>query len=64
MSPQNACSLACRIGFWMGLAAVITVSVLPQSQLPSVSIWDKLQHALSYGVLGVLDGLAYRSRIS
>lgn len=34
----------------MGLAAVIAVSLLPQSQLPSVSIWDKLQHALSYGV--------------
>jgi VanZ family protein len=59
MNPQITLTLACRIAFWMGTAAVFAVSVLPQSQLPSVDIWDKLQHSLSYGILGILGGLAY-----
>jgi VanZ family protein len=59
MNPQITLTLVYRIAFWMGAAAVIAVSVLPQSELPSVDMWDKLQHSLSYGVLGVLGGMAY-----
>lgn len=53
-------ALALPIVFWLAVAGVVLVSVTPQDRLPGVDMWDKLQHALSYGLLTVLGGLAYR----
>jgi len=49
-----------KITFFVGLMAVISLSLLPQESLPETSMWDKLNHALAYGVLAVLGGLGFK----
>ena len=46
--------------------AVLTVamlSLLPASQVPAISVWDKAQHAAAYAALGLLGGLGFRPGI-
>ncbi len=40
--------------------AVIALSLLPQESLPETDTWDKLNHALAYGVLAVLGGFGFK----
>ena len=40
--------------------AVIALSLLPQETLPEIGAWDKLNHALAYGVLAVAGGLGFK----
>ena len=49
-----------KITFFIGLMAVITLSLLPHEALPETGMWDKLKHALAYGVLAVLGGLGFK----
>ncbi len=46
--------------FFIVLVAVIALSLLPQETLPETDTWDKLNHALAYGVLAVLGGLGFK----
>ena len=46
-----------KITFFVGLIAVIALSLLPHETLPETGMWDKSNHALAYGVLAVLGGL-------
>ena len=46
--------------FFIGLVAVIALSLLPQETLPETDTWDKLNHALAYGVLAVLGGIGFK----
>ena len=48
-----------KIAFFIGLVAVIALSLLPQEILPETDTWDKLNHALAYGVLAVLGGFGF-----
>lgn len=50
--------------FWLGLASVTVLSLLPVGYLPPpvFSLWDKAQHALGFGVLTVLALRAYPQR--
>jgi VanZ family protein len=51
----------CILIFWLLMAAVGVMSLLPTSYLPPASFdfWDKAQHALAYAALCVLALLAY-----
>ena len=46
--------------FFIGLVAVIALSLLPQDTLPETGMWDKLNHALAYGALAVLGGFGFK----
>ncbi len=49
-----------KTAFFIGLVAVIALSLLPQENLPETGMWDKLNHALAYGVLAVLGGFGFK----
>ena len=49
-----------KSAFFIGLVAVIALSLLPQETLPKTDTWDKLNHALAYGVLAVVGGLGFK----
>jgi hypothetical protein len=51
-----------RALFWIACGAVAVLTLLPSDRLPTelFSWWDKLQHAIAFGGLAVLGGLAYR----
>ena len=49
-----------QMAFVVGLLAVIALSVLPQDVLPDPGTWDKLNHAMAYGVLALAGGLGFR----
>lgn len=46
--------------FFIGLVAVIALSLVPQETLPETDTWDKLNHALAYGVLAALGGIGFK----
>lgn len=50
--------------FWMYLATIVVLSLLPTSQLPSdwFSVSDKLQHLAGYALLTLLALFAYPAR--
>ena len=49
-----------KIAFFIGLVAVIALSLLPQETLPETGMWDKLNHALAYAVLAVSGGFGFK----
>ena len=49
-----------KTAFFIGLVAVVALSLLPQETLPETDTWDKLNHALAYGVLAVSGGLGFK----
>lgn len=52
-----------RPAFWLACAVIAVLSLLPDGYLPlgTFDWWDKAQHALAFGVLGILGLLAYAS---
>ena len=46
-----------------GTAVILYLSLAPSDALPSVSLWDKAEHALAYAALTVAWGLAFPARI-
>jgi len=49
-----------KIAFFIGLVAVIALSLLPQEILPETDTWDQLNHAMAYGVLAVVGGFGFK----
>ena len=49
-----------RIVFYIGLFAVITLSVIPQGTVPDPGISDKFAHLLAYAALALAGGIACR----
>jgi hypothetical protein len=49
-----------KTAFLIGLVAVVALTLLPRETLPETGTWDKLNHALAYGVLA-LAGLGSRA---
>ncbi len=49
-----------KFGFSIGLVSAIVLSLLPQETLPETGMWDKMNHALAYGVLAVLGGFGFK----
>ena len=54
-----------RWTFWLLLALVIGLTLLPIAYLPqqAFSLWDKAQHALAFAALAALGALAYPRRV-
>ena len=48
-----------RIGFALGTLAIIVLSLLPADEVPSLGMWDKLEHALTYGTVAALGGVGW-----
>ena len=50
-----------KSAFWLFIAVVTVLSLLPTNYLPPpvFSLWDKAQHALGFAVLAILGLLAY-----
>ena len=40
-----------RLAFAVGVVAVIVLSLAPSSTLPSLDLWDKIEHAVAYAFL-------------
>jgi VanZ family protein len=51
-----------RTAFAIAGLAIVVASLLPADELPSIDVWDKLEHAVSYAVLAALGALAYAGR--
>ncbi len=49
-----------KITFFIGLMAVIALSLLPHESLPKTGMWDKLNHAVAFGVLAVMGGRGFK----
>jgi VanZ family protein len=45
--------------FACALLTVALLSLLPASQVPAISLWDKAQHAAAYVTLGLIGGLGF-----
>lgn len=52
----------CRIGFGVSVLTVIVLSLLPDDELPDVSLSDKISHIIAYGEIVMLGLLGYRGR--
>lgn len=50
-----------RLAFWLSLAAITVASLVPVVMLPpqAMNLWDKAQHALSFGWLALVGLWAY-----
>lgn len=48
-----------RLPFWICLIAVLVLALLPPSIDMPTTGWDKLNHALAFGVLALLSSRAY-----
>ncbi len=51
-----------RIAFFIGLVAVVALSVIPQEAIPDTALSDKLGHIAAYAALALVGGFAYRRR--
>ncbi len=51
-----------RGAFAIAVIAIVAASLLPAEELPSLDIWDKLEHVLAYSLLAVLGALAWAGR--
>jgi len=48
-----------RTAFYLGLLAVIALSVIPQDAMPPTGLWDKAGHTLAYAALAAAGGVGY-----
>lgn len=48
-----------RAAFAAGLLVTAVLSLLPAGTAPDVGLWDKFQHALTYGVLAALGCVGF-----
>lgn len=55
--------VACAL-FIAGLLVVAVLMVTPGEDLPTVSLWDKLEHGLAFGFLAVTGAVAFPGRAS
>ena len=51
--------IVARTLFFVGVVAVIWLSLTPHDAIPEVDVWDKLGHFLAYAVLAVFGGWAF-----
>ncbi len=49
-----------RIAFFVGLVAVIALSVIPQEVKPGTGVSGNLNHIAAYAALALAGGIAYR----
>ena len=49
-----------RIVFFVGLLALVVLSVLPQEAVPHTGLSDEATHTVAYAVLALAGGIAFR----
>ena len=49
-----------RIAFFVGLVAVVALSLLPQDIVPETGLWDKWNHTLAYAALALSGGVGFK----
>lgn len=49
--------------FILGCIVILWLSLAPTETLPTVTLWDKLEHAIAYLGLAVLGGLAFPNHL-
>ncbi len=49
-----------KTAFFIGLVAVIALSLLPYETVLETGMWDKWNHTLAYGVLAVSGGIGFK----
>ncbi len=49
-----------KTAFFVGLVAVIALSLLPNETRPETGLWDKWNHTLAYGVLALSGGFGFK----
>jgi VanZ family protein len=54
--------IALRYIFAVGIIVVVTLSLLPGNDVPSVGVSDKIEHLVAYALLGLAGGLAFPTR--
>lgn len=55
--------LAWQGGFWCAWLVATVLMLLPASSLPSVDVWDKLEHAITFAGLMLLGLFAFSHRL-
>ena len=50
----------CRAGFAISILAICVLSLLPEDELPDVSLSDKIGHFIAYGMIVTLGLIGYR----
>ena len=45
--------------FAVGIVAILILSLLPKSDMPSVGVSDKIEHVVAYALLGLAGGLGF-----
>ncbi len=60
-SPLALTTMLQRRLFYVGVIAVIWVSVVPADALVEAGIWDKAEHAGAYALLALFGCVAYRT---
>jgi VanZ family protein len=55
-------TIVSRYMFAAGIVAVVTLSLLPGNDMPSVDVSDKIEHAVAYALLGLTGGLGFPTR--
>ncbi len=59
---NTAIRLAARVVFGLGVVVVTLLSLMPSAVLPAPDIWDKAQHFMAYGVLGLCGAIGFPTR--
>ena len=49
-----------RAVFFIGLVAVIALSLMPQETIPETGLWDKWNHTLAYAILALSGGIGFQ----
>lgn len=61
---KRALRLAARLGFFITMAAVALMSLLPQQDIPRVDVSDKVEHFAAYAILAILGAFGFLGRRS
>ena len=59
---KGALRLTARLGFFITMAAVALMSLLPQQDIPRVDVSDKAEHFAAYAILAVLGAFGFLGR--
>ena len=49
-----------KTAFFIGLAVVLALSLIPNETRPETGLWDKWEHILAYGVLALAGGIGFK----
>ena len=49
-----------KSAFFIGLVAVLALSLIPNETRPETGLWDKWEHILAYAVLALAGGIGFK----